>query len=212
MIFGVTASQATSDAVAGGGGAGVTATFDPANKSSTITLTNGDLTATQSAAVGAGARSAKSTNSRNSGKYYFEWRPDAIALDTSFAVGLADAVYPLNTFVGSTTVSVAYYASGHGTTNDGGSTDMSKPVAVGEWARIAVDFDTGKFWVGDSTGWAGDPGAGTGNVPGGFAAGTTLLAMFSAGALNDAVTVNFGATLFQYTVPAGFTAWDGDNP
>lgn len=217
MIPGVVSSQLQQDAAVSNtptveeNSAGAASLWNALDKNGSISLSNNDLTATCTVSAASG-RCVRSTNSRSSGKWYFEWQPSSIVDATLLAVGFGVSTAPLNAFIGSqgggANFSCGHYASGHASSGDGATTDAGKPVAVGEWARIAIDIDAGKFWVGDSTGFAGDPAAGTGNTESFTAATYTLFAMFSANGLNDSVTANFGETAFQYTPPTGFAAWD----
>lgn len=79
---------------------------------------------------------------------------------------------------------------------------------------IAVDFNTGNFWVGLDGAWGGgafpvgDPGTLT-NPTGAIAAGTPMMPFgsFETGSLPTAVTICAAAADQTYPIPAGFVEW-----
>ena len=181
-------------------------TWNPSDKSSSIALSNSNLTATNALATWANVRVNRS---HNVGKWYFEavcpaggggaywgfgWIDGSHLLDGNF-IGADASFYGLSLLREAQII-----AQGSHIANFAGGT-----TAIGEHVGLAIDFDAGKAWFRDAAGWEGDPAAGTGNVVG-FTPNITLFA--AASALDCAVTANFGNSAFAYTVPAGFLAWD----
>ncbi len=189
-----------------------TVTWNSADKHADITLSGGDLIATQT--TSGNPRNVRGTFAYNSGnawtgKRYFEAQKNVSGNDALLAViGVCRSGQSLTTLIGSAG-GAGYGAAllANGDASEGGATTATgKPVAAAEWAGMAVDFATGKAWVRDSTGWVGDPEAGTGNsftIP----TAVDIYPCCGGGTTGDQITVNFGATAFQYAIPAGFEAW-----
>ncbi len=84
----------------------------------------------------------------------------------------------------------------------------SASISAGTYVGFAIDIDAGKIWVRDNSGYvSGDPAAGT-TPKFTFTAGTTIYIGWTGFDQNDAVTANFGASAFNYSIPSGFTAWN----
>lgn len=189
----------------GGGGA----VFNSADKDADITLSGGDLTATR--AAGTGPSAVRSTNSHSgSGKYYFEVKRSNISTPSSAAIiALATPSYVLTDQAGQVDEeSVGFYADGL-VWFDGGSSDLSIPIADEEWAGIAFDAATGDIWIRNSSGYAvsGDPAGGTNPSLSGLSALKSWLAAVQLYDGGDEAVANFGGSAFAYTIPSGFTAW-----
>lgn len=172
----------------------VPTTLDPAQKGPSITLSNGDLTLTSTG----GWNNVRGTQSRSSGKYYWEVTPSA----GDGGIGVSNASGNLASYLGATANSLGY-------TNDGTiyPTFDSSPGAYvgGNVIGVAVNLDTDKIWFAKNGAWTGNPVAGTG--------GSTIAPLgadvFPAVAsVNNPLTVNFGSTPFAHAAPTGFKAWD----
>lgn len=174
--------------------ASTSATWDPANFDSSFTLSNGNLTATKNTQNWANGRA---TIGKSSGKWYWEYH---INQNVYHMVGIESGscstvdwtcadTYMWYGEVGNKVrngTQFAYAASGY-TTND----------IVG----VAWDADGGtieffKNGVSQGVAFTGISG--------------TYYPVETALFVGDGVTVNFGATPFTYSVPAGFCAgvWD----
>lgn len=184
--------------------AGVSATFvawDPATKSSQITLSGDNLIATATAAPSwANVRAALG---RSSGKYYFE-----IAVTTGSAdvmLGVSKNTIPSNNFCGQTADSYGYYASSGVKYNNNSSSAMGSTYTTGDVIGVAVDLTTGAIWFSKNGVWqSGDPSAGTG------AAFTGLSGTYYPCASNhtaDVVVGRFTAASMSYAPPTGFSTW-----
>src|SRR5690606_23272443 len=135
---------------------------------SSVVLSSGNAVATRSSAAAAW-RSVRSVTSHNSGKWYAECENLANgSVNGSMTFGISDQGTGLTIKPGTNSESYGVqandailkrtYHNNIETPRPGG------PVGIGGVACIAVDFDAGHIWFGDSVvGWyAGDPAAGTG--------------------------------------------------
>lgn len=185
-------------------------TLDPAEKATNATLSNGDLTI----ASAGGDVSARSTTSKNSGKFYFEVLMDAIDAWYWNIGGIGEGnPTDYNSWAGNLTGVLSYglQADLSGYTawiNGGGTSPGFSPGAINDVLMFAVDFDAGLAWVGFNGIWDGDPATGaTGGATYTFTPNTTMYAYGSQ--VNSAVTtMRFETSAFSYTAPAGFDAWD----
>jgi hypothetical protein len=203
------------------------ATWNPSDKGSTVTLSGGNLTVTSN--TGAFAYDgARATASASTGKYYSE---HAIIEDNGF-----------NTFMGVGIVAASRTfldginggGTGHsiGVTGDGNVFDFTQSPAIagpfqtfveGNTVCMAIDLDNRKFWyrtcIGATVGnWnnsgTANPATNVGGVTiNALTNGTTFFPLmqhlvYSAG-VQQISTTNFGATSYAYTPPAGFSNWGG---
>ncbi len=206
------------------------ATLDPLFRSAGIGLTNGNLTATRLNAITEmwsllGWHKAYS-NMPLPDRGYFECTSDIPANATGFQVGLdtRDAVRPRHSqhHVGEDNPSMSF-AGDNGATpytyqNGGFTYQVGYPdVGPDDSIHYAWDITAGKAWVRvhvNSTGithpWVGGGDPATGTSPTWtFTPGTIFyaaLAMYAGYHNNHSMTMNFGATAFVGTVPAGFPA------
>jgi hypothetical protein len=183
---------------AGGGGGTTYTTWNPADKSASVTLSNGDLTFA-SAASNQGVRA---TTGKSSGKYYFECTFTAMG----GYLGLAQTTTPFNgttNAVGVTPGSGWIQVNGSSVINIGG---LPSPVAV------AVDLGAKKIWfrASPSGNWNGnasyDPATNVGGVDITTVAGAALYPAVIVVLSTNGGTANFGASAFTGAVPAGFTS------
>lgn len=185
----------------GGATALVASTWNPADKSADITLTNGDLTATHTTPVG--FDTARGTKSLSSGKRYFEGTVSSGDTTTNTAIGWALSTADLNSYIGQDTATGGgYYSTGFigGTPTTGGAS-----FTVGDKIGIALDMDADKWWCSKNGAWQfGDPVAGTGGNT--MAAGTIFPAFSDQ--TGGGMTFNGGAAAFTHAPPTGYTAWD----
>ena len=131
-----------------------------------MTLSNGGLTVTPS---GAGTwQSIRGTSSNNSGKLYYEIKNVGITTAGNlFGFGMANAGFPANTYLGSAIYSAGLYLFGTNYASTGFTvtgTTFSYVTQANDIYSIAVDFSSGKGWIGVNNVWAlsGDPVAETG--------------------------------------------------
>lgn len=179
-----------------------------------ITLTNGNLDV--ASRTGTGWKMLRATQSRSSGKLYFEMECiNSGATTANYMIGLASAGASAASFPGNSNYGVGLTGSGTyvstGFSNGSGARPGSTPT-LGLSLKMAVNFTTGKGWVGVvGTGWlgSGDPAADTNQafnfVP------ATVGALFPALGLNDATSGFWRiktTAVDQYEAPpSGFTQW-----
>lgn len=186
----------------------MTTTWNPSDKGSLITLSNGNLDATSSTAT---LNSVRATTSKNSGKAYFEIAV-TVALANNNVAGLADNAAGLtSSFVGGVANSGGVEKRG---TNQTGATGyfsyITTPVAYGspDVLMFAVDFAAGKAWFGKNGTWvaSGNPAAGTNH----WCTFTALSTLFPAVTCYSSGTFRLkpDATSQTYGAPSGFTPWD----
>lgn len=196
--------------------AAATTTLNPSDKSTQITLSNGNLTFTLGT-PSANGDAVRGTTSKSTGKVYFEV---TTVSNTSLSFGIGNA----------TSSPTDYYALGdldawliepgdtriifvinNGTTQS--DVTSSGGTAAGVVYNVAIDIGAKKVWVGRNGTYptistvAQNPAAGTG----GFSfSGINAGPYFPLGwGINsgDAGTFNFGATAFNTAPPSGFSAW-----
>jgi hypothetical protein len=173
-------------------------TLSATDKSSGITLTNGNLTATTTGTTLQGIRASR--HLATGAKVYWEAHPDVNASDN--AVAIANAGGDLTTTLWKNGTPNAAEWWGADVYYNGVFQNVG-PVSSA-WQRYAYDDTAKKWWVGDSTGWLnGDPAAGTSGLS--VSGIGTVFAAWQ-GDNGDKVTFNFGDSAFQYTLPSGFVA------
>lgn len=194
----------------GGGGAG-TATWNPADKSAGIVLSNGNLTA--SAPNDSQYESVFCTvKNLSSGKYYWEIYIEVCSTPGDLMCGFRRDSDTLNQGDSWNTGTFGYWRSNgvnanNLTGNGTGVATYSGGSPYGTIQRYALDMDNKKAWLGDENGWfnSGDPAAGTNpqftSIPAN-SFGPHFTTDNSAGA--EQVTLNCGITGFVFTAPTGF--------
>lgn len=158
------------------------------------------------------------TIGKRKGKWYFEVINNANGSNPGDAMwgfirdGDSLATYPGNSALGATSMGWQANNTPNSSKFKNGSLGAVSgygTVAVSGWSGFAIDLDAGKLWVknGSGSGWAGggDPAAGT-SPTFTFTANTHLRPTIAAYSGPQAATVNFGASAFNGTVPAGFEA------
>lgn len=175
-----------------------------------VVITNSNRTATRDSTTN-GWRSARSVVAKTAGKQYFEWLADTNT--NGGMIGLAPSGLTVaSQYPGQTATSWGYYynsAGGEVYNNGTASLSGSGTVAVGSYARVAVDFDAGNIWFGNAAAWksSGDPGAGT-NPTFTFTPGTSLFMCIGLNNFGNAGTLRSTTGQVAGTVPTGFTPWD----
>lgn len=184
-----------------------------------ITLSNGDLTASNDGA-NSGDHGIRVTNSRSSGRRYFEFTVgvfggDAFAND---GLGLTIETQSLDTATNfdfdPTLAGQSFWVRHTGSmVVRGSTTGFSLSGIAGTNVGFAVDFGHMKIWLRKNGGaWnahgGDDPATNTGGIDI-SALGSELFPFFATEHLTAAqVTANFGGTAFVYALPFGFVSWD----
>jgi hypothetical protein len=193
----------------------IPATWSPTDKSATITLSNGDLTATYTGGFGNGT--VRTAIGRSSGKWYWEITYVHIEqLNTSTGLTSSSTSLPIQpgTANGQANVNGGGVVWINGTTPGvlGGGSIGS--LSDGSIVRVAVDLDAKLIWFRVSGGgnvWNGnaaaDPATGIGGLS--IAAMTFPAHPYFTGSnvAGQGATANFGASTFIGTIPSGFSAW-----
>lgn len=192
-------------------------TWNPSDKDASITLSNGNLTATGTTAA---YRSARGTDAYSTGKYHVEFRMDNAANWGAASAGLAASTAPLNNYLGlaggkslgtyraTGPLAIIYFNEAHQ------YTFSTQSMANGSVVAFEIDFGGGLLWAAlDADNWnnsgTANPATGTGgfDISAILAAGPMFPAMTS-NANNDAVTLRTKAADFTRAVSSGFSAWE----
>lgn len=180
-----------------------TTTWNPSDKSANITLSGGDLTATDGAGDG-GYYAVRGTVGKSSGKWYWEVTvgTGVVPSASQVSIGAATTSHTLSAFLGSA-------SGGWGYTNTGGKADAGSSTTgwgatyvTADVIGVALDMDTKKLTVYKNGTLVGDISTAL--------SGTVYPAVSLSG--GRAVTVNFGASAFTHSAPSGFAALASDSP
>lgn len=189
------------------------ATLNPSDKSASLTLSNGNLTATRGAGTAyAMVRSTIALPDRG----YFEVQTQVPATVDGMIAGLVLIGQSTASYPGGATPSNGFapaYQSGHTTgykNGTGTNFNAYAGLAAGDYLHCAYDITAGKVWFRTSpsgSAWAGggDPAAGTSPTQT-FTAGSAFYFGLAIYSNTQNATVNFGASAFNGAVPLGFPA------
>lgn len=190
---------------AGSGGGGAALTFNPSDKNADITLTNGNLTVTDSGSNG--RKMVRATRFINSGKPYFEVTVGSKG-GQNVCIGWANSGHDLGSHVGFDADDRAYGFISNGRCYNFNSYGSGYTVYTGsDVIMVALDFTAGKIWWGVNGTWenSGDPANGT-NPQFATVVAELMTPAVSTYENGQNLTANFGASSFAHTVPTGFTA------
>jgi hypothetical protein len=188
----VPTNGAQTDTGAGGEVRGNYATLNPLDKHSSVTLSNGNLDASQTGNV---VRNARGTIAfPSTGKWYFEYVPGGVAQG---APGIAAANVPLDS-AGSGNL-VTYQENGQRNLNGTGAA-YGATYGAGDVIGVAYDADSNSinFYKNNVAQGAITPTAGVTYFP--------FITLY-----NATCVVNFGQRPFAYTAPSGFKALNTAN-
>ena len=166
------------------------ATWNPSDKDAGITLSGGNLIATNNNNVYSAVRS---TIGKSSGKWY--WEVVFTGINAALS-GIANSTAALNTYIGADANGWSYFVSAQ-KYNNGTGTAYGATYATGDVIGVALDMDAGtlifyKNNVSQGTAFTGLSG--------------TMYAATSMNVTGESVTGNFGATTLVYSPPAGYCA------
>lgn len=181
-------------------------TWNPSDKSADLTLSNGNLTVTHSS--GSTWAGGRATNSKASGKFYWEVRVDTDNPSTAIRIGIGTSAASLSSGVGDDINGYGYGGRFGKKYYNGGNPDYGATYTAGDIIGVALDLDAGKIWWSKNGVWqaSGDPGAGTGEAYSGISG--TFFPMQSTGVSGDVLTARFHSSDFTYSPPSGFIAFD----
>jgi hypothetical protein len=183
-----------------------------AAKSDNITLSGGNLIATQTANDQTFSSVFSMPATSASTKRYCELQISFTADTTNNAIGIGNANALVDDWLGSNNDSIGVYGTGTLWWGDT-SVDGYTTFFIGDTVAIAVDDGAKLLWLKNVTAggdWNNDPNADPGQSTGGYDI-TGMVASNAAAtlfALDDAVTGNFAGP-FAGVIPTGFTRWDG---
>lgn len=177
------------------------ATWNPADKATPMTLSNGDLTVAWN--YSGYYCSLRANQGKSSGKWYWEVTPTTIS--TEALIGVANSSARLDYYTGQDANGWSYYKVNGNKYNNAISTAYGTSYAAGNIIGIALDMDAGKVWFSKNGTWqnSGDPAAGTNAA---FTGLTGTLYPTTSGAIVGNHTANFGASAFTYSAPSGFNS------
>lgn len=189
-----------------GSGIASATTWNPADKSVNITLSNSNLTTAQSAQGGVRATSNIATNA----KVYWEIRWDSFALGGNTEIGL---MQPSSSVTSG--LSLGEQLNDIGMRLDNSQVTANNVVTqtgggafvAGDVAMIAVDQATGYVWFGRNGAWlySGNPASGV-NPAGTIPTTTNPIPALDGNNIGPNVaTVRFGSNSWVYAAPSGFT-------
>lgn len=198
----------------GGGASG--STWNPSDKGTGITLSGGNLLATQNS-VSTTSRMVRSTSSYTVGtnhKVVFGITVSAYDNNNGWYGGLADSTASLSNYVGSSGKALGIEIGGADYYVSGGATfgiNCNSGLNVGSTLYFAVDFNTGNVWCSSGcTGWGSAPDSGSANN-GTLPSGTTFFIAWSGSdylGVSDAATLNTSPSLAACSGVSTFGDWN----
>jgi hypothetical protein len=185
------------------------ATWNPSDKTSSVTLSGGSLTAT----LVNGTQGVRSTKAMTSGKAYFEISASTWAGAGSPPVGIANTTAALSSMSSSGSVGAATVIPAGNIYVNGSVTGVSIGArADGDVIGIAADLTNSLIWfrVAPAGNWNGNatyaPGV-AGGVSFSAITGATICPVAAVQlSIQCVFTGNFGDSAFSGTVPSGYTA------
>jgi hypothetical protein len=182
------------------------AVWNPADRISTIVLTNNNKTAARNNTTGGQDPYVRALNPKNAGKWVVGFRIDAASASKNLAVGIATAAY--NTYVGDSTGganSYGIYSSGAGAYN-GAFPNLTTAFVPGDLIVLAFDGGARRGWISkNGVGLNGSPEAGTGGQA--LIGTAAFYPVCQPTAANGADRVTLAD---DFPIPNTFTLWDGE--
>ena len=184
-------------------------TWNPSDTSIYVDLSNANMTASGNSDSNFGL--TRTTESKTSGKWYWEVRIDLTMMFSIVGVGTASAA--INNYVG-------HDSHGYGYVSDCGSkihSDSWDGYGSNYWSThvigIALDLDNGKVWFARNNVWQASGNPVTGVNPAYSGLSGTFFPMYSpcmgfGGDDCDRGTGRFDAGDFSYSPPSGFLAYE----
>jgi hypothetical protein len=182
------------------------ATWNAADKHSSIALGDSDLTATVDSSYYYEDYGVRATIGQIADKWYWEVVLAAASSSSYYAaVGVTNATSALDLGLGNSSVlGVGFSRDGTLRTSSSSQSQLCSFMA-GDVVGVALDVDAGAVYFSINGVWqgGGDPDAGVGGIPLGLdAAAFPVLSLYD----SDLVTANFGQNAFEHEPPNGFGA------
>lgn len=191
-------------------------TLNPSDKGgASLTLSNGNLTASNSSGTGL---SVRATNSASAGLLYFEVTIVAKASSPLIIAGFADSGFDVTSYISSSDLSIGYAEVGVGllvaSSSFSGVPVAATTLAVADVFGCAVDFDTvpghPRFFFAKNNTWqnGANPVTGTGALSVLNSSAFFPTVSVAGDGSPDTVTINFGTSAQVYSPPSGYSSWD----
>jgi hypothetical protein len=193
-----------------------TTTWNPSDKATSVTLSNGNLTFALGALFAPAYDGVRAVASASSGKKYWELTANAVVTPpTDIIEGLANASFNVNGggggYLGSDLNGIGWAADGR--VWIGGSLVLTiQGWNLGDVLSFAVDLGNNTIWFRTNGGnWnnnpAADPAANTGGIDISGLAGGPYFAFGQGQTTGDTLTANFGESPYAHPMPSGFDNW-----
>jgi hypothetical protein len=193
-------SANTAQAAVGG-----SVTWNPADKTSNCTLSNGNLTAEL---AGGNIEGVRATGSGRSDKFYFEVSVDAVSAFPGIGVADASALLNTNQWIGNSGNNDGILQARDGTLFHSNGSTTGFTFTTGDIIGVAIDQPNGLAYFSKGGTWqlGGDPAAGTGGIS--FTSSGPLYPALQAQSGDSFLTGRFTAASQSSAAPTGFTAYD----
>jgi hypothetical protein len=186
-------------------------TFNPSDKTAAVTLSGGNLIATNTTNAIGGVRAV---DRQLVGRFYWEYICNVVAGNAATGVGIASptASLSLSSFnaqsgtSGVTRSAGTIYVEGVSTGSAVGA------ITAGSVIGVAIDSDARLVWyrLGAAGNWNGsasaNPATGAGGIPILLGRGVPIYPAVFVNGTNDQTTANFGDSAFVGAVPSGYTS------
>jgi hypothetical protein len=182
-------------------------TWNPADKSSDVTLTNGNLTATKTPS-GNAFRMARANTWKSSGLFYCELVVTAHGGDT--VLGICESSTPLiDSFPGNDATSYGFYELNGQALNNGVGSSYGSSWALNDVIGMAVNLSTGKIWWHQNGTYpiSGNPATGANPAFSGISGMKFPTVSLYEGSNLSSITARFKAADWTYSAPSGFGEW-----
>lgn len=186
-------------------------TWNPSDKSASITLSGGNLIATGTAVAGG----VRGTTSQATGqKLYFELVVSGVTPGASSRPGFANAGMSLVATLGSNTGGVGWNPNTGGVVCNGAVIGTAVTLAATDTAGFALDFVNNKIWVRKNGGIWNNSGTAdpTSNVGGFTMTGLGTGPWFICWLNNSTNLTAFTMSPAPASPPSGFSDWDSSAP
>lgn len=174
--------------------------WNPSDKGSAITLSNGDRDAD-----GNGSMVVRSVTSHSSGKYYAE----TVDASGENLIGIANSTLNVETinFLGEDANGAGYFGGDGNIYENSAGTAYGSAVSPGDIVQIAVDVTNQLLYFGINGTWqnSSDPGAGSGGYA--FSISGAIFLAASPDNIGGVDNLSTADADFTYAPPTGFTAW-----
>jgi hypothetical protein len=185
-------------------------TWSATDKTAGITLTNGNLTATNNNNAASGLRAV---DRQITGKFYWEVTCTVFTWNGN-QVGFVSPTWLLTNLPSNTPLpgTCVLQQTGQVNIDDVVVGSSFGTITAGTVICIAIDYDARRVWfrLGAGGNWnmlaTANPATGAGGFAISLGLGIAALPAVWLGNTNDQITANFGATAFTGVVPSGFTS------